>query len=97
MQLKLPSNIGKAGWYLILGVVVAIDVPVLIHNQKYPDDQIWTISEWCWDSLNHPKKKWVTWFTIAAVAKHLAAPNTLRKADPIGLIGLGVRTLVKRG
>jgi len=103
----IPPKIGRYGWIGILSVVLGVDIPVLISNEverrknelnsDYNPVYIKTMSEWCWEAVEHPIKRWLVFAIIVILVKHLAAPKILRRYDPIGVVGFGVKVIINRG
>lgn len=58
-----------------------------IKKSENSDRRYETFSDGCWRGIEHPFIRWPIFLTIIILVKHLAAPNFLRKYDPIGLVG----------
>lgn len=103
----IPTKIGRYGWIAILFVVLGIDIPVMAHNElerkkaeeniDYDAEYIKTISDWCWEAIEHPIKRYLVFTIMLILVKHLAAPNFLRRYDPIGAVGLCIKVAMKHG
>jgi hypothetical protein len=86
---------------------LAIDIPILINNELekkqsasslgYSPKEVKTISDWCWDALEHPYKRIFVILGAVVLGKHLLAPKILRKYDPIGIVSLAVKVLTRGG
>lgn len=96
---KFPKR-STAAW-IILGLYILIyDVVAMTLNDynksRSSDKRYETFSDGCWRGVEHPVVRWPIWFVILVLVKHLAAPNFLRKYDPIGLVGSIVRWIRKK-
>jgi len=98
-----PKN-GLWGWGLLAGVVLIYDVAAITLNTLDAKERnlvdvtgevYETLSGHFWRRSKKRKSKIVNLIIITVVVKHLAAPEFLRKADPIHLIGALVRIASK--
>lgn len=105
-MIRLPEKIGIYGWLGILLIVLGIDIPVIIYNEleqraatieNRDPFLIKTLSEWCWEAVEHPIKRVIVFISMIVLFKHLAAPKILRRYDPIGVVSLTVRMAIRRG
>ena len=87
----------SAAW-LFIGVfifvydVIAMAINDLVNSNEKKE----TFSDGCWRCIEHPILRWPIWLSILILVKHLAAPNFLRKYDPIGLVGKVMNYIKKR-
>jgi hypothetical protein len=91
---KFPRK-STAAWAAIGIFVFVYDVIAMSLNDFNKDkgrkSKYETLSDGCWRGVEHPVVRWPIWLSVIVLAKHLAAPNFLRKYDPIGLVGIVVR------
>lgn len=91
---KFPKK-STAAWAAIGIFVFVYDVIAMSLNDFNKDKdrkgKYETLSDGCWRGVEHPVVRWPIWLSVIVLAKHLAAPNFLRKYDPIGLVGIVVR------
>jgi len=78
------------GAYIFIYDVVAIALNDIEKNRG-SNRRYETFSDGCWRGVEHPVVRWPIWLAILILVKHLAAPDFLRKYDPIGLVGKVVR------
>lgn len=85
-------------WAFIGGFIFVYDVVAIALNDLYKTDnrKYETFSDGCWRGVEHPVARWPIWIAILILVKHLAAPNFLRKYDPIKLVGFTMRFIKKR-
>ncbi len=91
---KFPKK-STAAWAFIGIFIFVYDVIAMSLNDykrsKNINEKYETLSDGCWRGVEHPVVRWPIWLSVLVIAKHLAAPNFLRKYDPIGLVGIVVR------
>jgi len=79
------------GLFILIYDVIAMSLNDY-HKSKGSGIVHETLSDACWRGINHPTVRWPIWLSTAAIVKHLAFPNFLKKYDPISLVG----TIIKR-
>jgi len=95
---KLSINFPKrstAAWAALGFYIFVYDVVAMSLNDynksRDSDKRYETFSDGCWRGVDHPIVRWPIWLLVLILVKHLAAPNFLRKYDPIGLVGSIIR------
>ena len=95
LLIKIFPKKSTIGWLILGSFILGYDVIALAlndsntsSNRKYE-----TLSDGCWRGVEHPVVRWPIWLSIVVIAKHLAAPEILRKYDPIKLVGVVVQYL----
>lgn len=98
LSTKFPKRSTSAwaalGLYIFVYDVVAISLNDY-NKSRSSDKRYETFSDGCWRGVEHPVVRWPIWLAILILVKHLAAPNFLRKYDPIGLVGSIIRWMRK--
>lgn len=96
---KFPKK-STAAWAVLGGYIFIYDVAAIALNDynktKGSNKRYETFSDGCWRGVEHPVVRWPIWLAILILVKHLAAPNFLRRYDPIGLIGAIIRWARRR-
>jgi len=83
------------GSYILIYDVVAIALNDMNSKKGYKEKHE-TFSDGCWRGVEHPVARWPIWLAILILVKHLAAPDFLRRYDPIGLVGRVIKFLGKK-
>lgn len=86
---------GALGAYIFIYDVIAIALNDM-EESKGSSRRYETFSDGCWRGIQHPIVRWPIWLAILILVKHLAAPDFLRKYDPIGLVGKVIRFIKAR-
>lgn len=92
---RFPKRSTKA-WIFVALFILVYDVIAMALNDLGGEKKYETFSDGCWRGIEHPIVRWPIWASIVILVKHLAAPNFLKKYDPLRLVGITTKFIRKR-